>query len=452
MYINESRLLIRSFTDMISPETYARYAQMPVPRYTSYPTAPNFSAGVDGTIYGSWLRSIGEGSRISVYLHVPFCRQMCWYCACHTTVTRRQAPVSRYVDTLVREIELVSERMRSRPTIGHLHWGGGSPTLLTPADVAKLREAVEAAFRIDHSAENAVEVDPRTLTYQLARALGLAGVNRASLGVQSFDPVVQQAINRVQSFSTTDAAVTMLRTSGIPAVNLDLIYGLPFQTVASCLDTVEQALRLQPDRLSVFGYAHVPSFKAHQRKISEHALPGAAERQAQASAIARALTSAGYRQIGIDHFALPGDTLAVAAEQGTLRRNFQGYTTDKCASLIGFGASAIGHLSEGFVQNATKIRDYERRIAEGRLATVRGCMTTPEDVRRAEVIEQLMCTYRADVASVDAPLDQLEEDGLIRRSGNRIEVTDEGRPLVRTVAAAFDTYLPSSTATHVTAV
>jgi oxygen-independent coproporphyrinogen-3 oxidase len=347
---------------------------------------------------------------------------------------------------------LVSARIKSRPTIGHFHWGGGSPTLLTPADVAKLSEAIQGAFRIDAFAENAVEVDPRTLTYEVARALGLAGVNRASIGVQSFDPIVQHAINRVQSFSTTAAAVAMLRSSGIPAINLDLIYGLPFQTVASCVDTVNEALKLQPDRFSVFGYAHVPSFKAHQRKINEEALPGPAERQAQAATIARVLTGAGYRQIGIDHFALPGDSLAIAAEQSTLRRNFQGYTTDRCAELIGFGASAIGRLSQGFVQNATKIPDYERRIADGRLATVRGCRITPEDARRADVIEQLMCTYRADVASVDAPLDELEKDGLIRRSGDRIEVTEEARPLVRAVAAAFDTYLPSSTATHVAAV
>jgi len=425
---------------------------MAVPRYTSYPTAPNFSPGVDGTVYASWLRSIDVDSKISVYLHVPFCRQMCSYCACHTTVTRRQAPVSRYVDALVREIELAAERMQSRLAIGHLHWGGGSPTLLRPADVVKVRAALEKAFRFDPLAENAVEVDPRTLTHDVARAFSLAGVNRASLGVQSFDPVVQLAINRVQSFSTTAAAVTMLRISGIPALCFDLIYGLPFQTVHSCLDTVEQALKLQPDRLSVFGYAHVPSFKAHQRKIDERALPGQADRQAQASAIAAALTKAGYRQIGLDHFALPGDSLAMALENGNLHRNFQGYTTDRCSNLIGFGASAIGRLPQGFVQNATRIPDYERRIADGRLATVRGCATTAEDNRRAEIIKQLMCNYRAEVGSVDAPIGQLEKDGLIRRFGDRIEVTDEGRPLVRAVAAAFDTYLPSSAATHVAAI
>jgi oxygen-independent coproporphyrinogen-3 oxidase len=377
---------------------------------------------------------------------------MCWYCGCHTSVTRRQPPVSRYVDTLVREIELVAAELKARPKIGHLHWGGGSPTLLAPPDVERVRSALAEAFIFDPLAENAVEIDPRTLTKPLAEAFGRAGVNRASLGVQSFDPVVQAAINRVQSISTTAAAVEMLRDRGIPGINFDLIYGLPFQTTKSCLETVEQALQLQPNRLSVFGYAHVPSFKPHQRKIDAAALPGPGERLEQAEAIAMALTSAGYRQIGLDHFALPGDSLAIAAERGVLHRNFQGYTTDRCADLIAFGASAIGRLPQGFVQNATKIPDYERRIGEGQLATVRGCRVNSEDSRRAAIIEQLMCSYRAHLGALDAPIEKLESDGLIRRSGSWIEVTDEGRPLVRAVAAAFDAYLPASTAAHVTAV
>lgn len=437
---------------MISPDVFARYAAMRVPRYTSYPTAPNFSPAIDGTEYRRWLRALDGSSSVSVYLHIPFCRQMCWYCGCHTTVTRRQPPVGRYVDTLVREIRLVAAELNIRPRIGHLHWGGGSPTLLSPNDVEKIREALEESFTLDPLAENAVEVDPRTLAEPLARAFGQAGVNRASLGVQSFDPVVQAAINRVQSFSTTAQAVQMLRDRGIAGINFDLIYGLPFQTAESCIDTVAQALELKPERLSVFGYAHVPSFKPHQRKIDESALPGPAKRAEQAAVIGGALTAAGYRRIGLDHFALPGDSLALASERGLLHRNFQGYTTDRCADLVAFGASAIGRLPQGFVQNATKIPDYERRIAEGRLATVRGCRMSGEDSRRASIIEQLMCNYRARVGSVDAPLRGLEADGLIRRSGDWVEVTDEGRPLVRAVAAAFDSYLPSSTATHVAAV
>jgi oxygen-independent coproporphyrinogen-3 oxidase len=437
---------------MIPPDVFARYAAMRVPRYTSYPTAPNFSSAIDAIEYRRWLRSFDGGSPVSVYLHIPFCRQMCWYCGCHTTVTHRQPPVSRYVDSLVKEILLVASELRARPRIGHLHWGGGSPTLLTPSDVQRIRDALAEAFAVDPLAENTVEVDPRTLTKPLARAFAGAGVNRASVGVQSFDPRVQAAINRVQSFATTAAAVQMLRDCGMPGINFDLIYGLPFQTARSCVDTVERAIELQPNRLSVFGYAHVPSFKAHQRKIDEASLPGSAERAEQAEAIALALTAAGYRQIGLDHFALPGDSLALAAERGMLHRNFQGYTTDACADLIAFGASAIGRLPQGFVQNATKIPDYERHIAEGRLATVRGCRVSDEDSRRGKIIEQLMCNYRARIGPTDAPLRELEVDGLIRRSGSWVEVTEEGRPLVRAVAAAFDSYLPSSTAAHVAAI
>jgi len=436
---------------MISPDIFAKYAAMRVPRYTSYPTAPHFSARVDEIQYRSWLRSLPE-EPVSIYLHIPFCREMCWYCGCHTTVTRRRAPVSRNAATLVREIGLIATAIGRKLTVGHLHWGGGSPTLLSPEDVALIRGALKERFVLDAMAENAVEIDPRTLTPELARAFGQAGVNRASLGVQTFDPTVQAAINRVQSFDVTAASVRTLRESGIPAINFDLIYGLPFQTVHSCLDTVEQALCLQPDRLAVFGYAHVPEFKAHQRKIDETALPRPAERQEQADAIARALTLRGYRQIGLDHFALPGDSLAVAAEAGALHRNFQGYTTDPCQTLIGLGVSAIGRLPNGFVQNATRIPDYERRIAVGQLATVRGHELSPDDRRRASVIEQLMCDYRANVSGLDASLETFESEGLIRRSGEVIEVVDEARPLVRVVAAAFDAKLPHSAARHVTAV
>lgn len=437
---------------MISPDIFKRYAAMHVPRYTSYPTAPNFTAAIDHRSYHAWLRSLPADEPVSLYLHIPFCRQMCWYCGCHTSVTRRPEPISRYVSSLVREIGLVAADLPSRLRAGHIHWGGGSPTLLTPEDVAQVHCALGDAFDLDSMAENAVEIDPRTLTAELVTAFASAGVNRASLGVQSFDSKVQAAINRVQPFEDTAAAVRMLRERGIPAINFDLIYGLPLQTVRSCLDTVEQALRLQPDRFAVFGYAHVPSFKPHQKKIDEATLPGPAERNDEAHAIAAALTAAGYRQIGLDHFALPGDTLSSAAEDGTLRRNFQGYTTDRCGTLLGFGASAIGRLPRGFVQNATAIPDYERRIDEGELAAVRGATVSEDDARRGAIIEELMCNYRADISGVDARLSNLQADGLIRRSGDVIEVTDDARPLVRTVAAAFDSYLPESNATHATAV
>lgn len=437
---------------MISPQTFARYAAMRVPRYTSYPAAPHFSAAVDDTQYRSWLRALPSDGPVSVYLHIPFCREMCWYCGCHTTVTRRRAPVSRNAATLAREIDLVASAIGRALTVGHLHWGGGSPTLLTPDDVALIHNALKQRFVLDSQGEGAVEIDPRTLTPELATAFARAGVNRASLGVQTFDRQVQAAINRVQSFETTASAVRTLRDRGIPAINFDLVYGLPFQTVQSCLDTIEKALRLQPDRFAVFGYAHVPEFKRHQRNIDETALPGPAERHDQSNAIARALTARGYRQIGLDHFALPGDSLAAAEESGTLHRNFQGYTADPCRTLIGFGVSAIGRLPGGFVQNATRIPDYERRIAGGSLATVRGYKLSREDRRRATVIEQLMCDYRADVTGFDAPLDQFEMEGLIRRCGGVIEVVEAARPLVRVIAAAFDANLAASTVRHSCAV
>jgi oxygen-independent coproporphyrinogen III oxidase len=437
---------------MISTDTFTRYAAMRVPRYTSYPTAPNFSEAIDDSDYRSWLRALPRGADVSVYLHIPFCREMCWYCGCHTSVARRRAPIGRYVDALVAEIRLAARELRHRPKVGHLHWGGGSPTLLAPADVERVTAALAETFALDPLTENAVEIDPRTIDEPLSAAFSRAGVNRASLGVQTFDPAVQQAINRVQSFATVANAVEMLRSNAIPAVNFDLMYGLPLQTVQSCLDSVEQALKLQPDRLSVFGYAHVPSFKPHQRKIDEKRLPDPEERLRQANTIAQALTTAGYRQIGLDHFALPGDSLALASERRELRRNFQGYTTDRCAALIAFGASAIGKFPQGFVQNSPNIPDYQRRIASGQLAVARGSPISEKDSRRAAIIEQLMCEYRAHIGGAHVPLDQLEADGLIRRSGSWIEVTEDGRPLVRAVAAVFDDYLPESTARHVAAV
>ena len=438
---------------MIEPQTFARYAAMRVPRYTSYPTAPNFVPAPDDRTHRKWLREVEDCEPVSVYLHTPFCRQMCWYCGCHTTVAHRRAPVTRYVRQLESEIRLVASELRGRPTVAHLHWGGGTPTLLTPGAIRTLDRRLRRCFDIAPDAEIGLEVDPRSLTEEVAAAFVKGGVNRVSIGMQTTDAVVQQAINRVQPIEQTIAAVRLFRELGVTGVNFDLIYGLPRQTTASCLETVRQALALRPDRLAVFGYAHVPSFKPHQRNIHETALPSPAERLDQARAIGEALAAAGYHQIGIDHFALPDDSLARAARTGTLRRNFQGYTTDACPTLLGFGASAISRLPAGFVQNATRIPDYQRHLSVERLPTARICPVTAEDTRRGAIIAQLMCDCRAEVGPLDCHrLDQLERDGLVRRNGAVVEVPDEARPLVRVVAAAFDAYLPESAARHVAAV
>ena len=446
-------------------EILARYADRQMPRYTSYPTAPNFGAfGEDN--YRLWLSEVPPGSDASLYLHLPFCRSMCWYCGCHTTVTARDEPIARYIEALSREIDLVAKALPHRIAVKHVHFGGGTPTLMQPAQFIALMDQLRDRFDIADDAEIAIEIDPRTLDSAMVGALAAGGVNRASLGVQSFDPVVQRAINRVQTFDETKTAVARLRAAGIAAINFDLIYGLPHQTVESCLDTAAQSLELEPDRFAVFGYAHVPTFKLHQRKIEESALADGAGRHAQAEAIAAALVGADYRRIGLDHYARPGDALAVVAENGALHRNFQGYTTDACETLIGFGASSIGRLPQGYVQNAVLIGDYQRRIAAGELAVGKGRAFAPEDRLRAAVIERIMCDYRVDLDEVcgrfDADpnellasaegLEALCGDGIVQCDHNVITIADEARPLVRVLAAAFDQYLCNTPALHSRAV
>ncbi len=437
-----------------------------LPRYTSYPTAPLFSPAIAAPTYAHWLAELPLGTKASLYLHVPFCRSMCWYCGCHTTITRRNEPINDYVGVLRREIELVARRVRTPLAVHHVHFGGGTPTIVEPEILVSLAALLRTAFDIVPEAEVAVEIDPRTLTPEMAAALGEAGVTRASLGVQSFDPVVQKAINRNQSVACTADAVTRLGTAGVRGINFDLIYGLPLQTVASCVDTVNQCLTLQPDRFSVFGYAHVPDFKKHQRKINQADLPGSDARHDQAKAIAEALVAAGYVRIGFDHFARAQDTMARAQAAGRLRRNFQGYTTDPCEALIGLGASAIGRLPQGYVQNEIALGRYAARVMRGELATAKGCRLTADDALRAELIERLMCDLAVDIDAVCARhgaapatlalalarLRSLADNGIVHFDGPRVVVAAHARMLVRTVASAFDAYLAQSERTFSPAV
>ena len=448
------------------PDLAACYGQERLPRYTSYPTAPHFSTAIGSDTYAEWLKAVPANASVSLYLHVPFCRQMCWYCGCHTSVVRRDDPIVAYAAALRCEIDLVSRQIDRRLQVDHVHFGGGTPTIMAPENFVDLIGSIRHAFFVSPSAEIAVEIDPRRLTQEMIEALALGGVNRASLGVQSFDPAVQRAINRVQSFAETAAATDGLRRAGITGINFDLLYGLPHQTVASCLDTVDQCVELRPNRFSVFGYAHVPAFKKHQRKIEEASLPDSLERHRQSEAIARALTRAGYVQIGLDHFALPGDGMAAALRDGTLRRNFQGYTTDASKLLLGFGASAIGHLPQGYVQNEVGTRAYLQSIADGRLATVKGYGLTDDDRLRAEIIERIMCDFGADLEQIcarhgsepeamlrSAPrLRDLIADGVVELDGASLAVTDHSRFLVRSVAAAFDAHLDGSKQLHSRAV
>jgi oxygen-independent coproporphyrinogen-3 oxidase len=443
-----------------------RYGEERLPRYTSYPTAPQFSDAIGHSAYADWLASLPGGATASLYLHVPFCRSMCWYCGCHTTITQRDAPIVDYLAVLRREIGLVADRLSAPLPVRHVHFGGGTPTIMEPSELLDLVALMRQKFVLDDGAEIAVEIDPRTLTRTMTATLGEAGITRASLGVQSFDPIVQRAINRIQSFEQTAKATYGLRDAGVHGINFDLIYGLPYQTVESCIETVRQAITLRPERFSVFGYAHIPTFKKHQRKIDEAALPDGAARYAQAEAIAEALIEAGYRRIGLDHYALPEDSMVKAQVDGVLHRNFQGYTTDPSDILIGFGASAIGRLDQGYAQNEVVLGRYAERISRGELATAKGYALTADDRLRADLIERVMCDFRVDVAEIcnrhsTAPeivlqstprLEGLAKDGIIRLEGTVLSVNEDTRFLVRSVASAFDAYLGDSGRTHSRAV
>jgi len=444
----------------------AAYGEERLPRYTSYPTAPHFSPAIGADTYTKWLAEIPDNLSASLYLHVPFCREMCWYCGCHTQIVRRDDLIAAYQRTLSREIDLVAGKIGRRIAVEHIHFGGGTPTIMAPESVIELMTVIRRAFVVLQEAEIAVEIDPRTLSQKMIDALQASGVNRASLGVQSFDSRVQRAINRVQSFEQTAAVTENLRRAGIKGVNFDLIYGLPHQTVASCLETVQRCLELKPERFSVFGYAHVPGFKKHQSKIDEAHLADSLGRHDQSSAITEALNAAGYVQIGLDHFALPDDPMAKAFQEHRLQRNFQGYTTDTSEVLLGFGASAIGHLPQGYVQNEVQIGAYSRLIEAGQLATIKGYGLTDDDRLRADVIERIMCDFSVDLgeicarhgAALDAMLQSatrlktLIADGVVQLDGDRLTVAQDSRFLLRSVAAAFDTHLDSAKRLHSRAV
>ena len=437
-----------------------------VPRYTSYPTAPHFNPQVDAQTYASWLAKVPADARVSLYVHIPFCDRLCWFCGCNTKQTNRYAPVEAYLEVLYKEIAAVGGHLAKGVTIDAIHFGGGSPTMLEPADIVKLNGVLRQHFQFAQDAEFSVEIDPNDMTEPRFDAFAAAGMTRASLGVQDFDPVVQTAINREQTFEQTKTVVDGARKRGVHSVNLDVLYGLPHQTVRSVEDTVRQCLSLDPDRIALFGYAHVPWMKTHQKMIDESVLPDAVERFEQQETAAALLAAAGYEPVGMDHFAKPSDGLAKAAQNGKLRRNFQGYTDDVAAVLIGLGTSAIGELPQGYVQNAPATGDYKRRIEETGLAAVRGFAISEDDVMRRALIGKLMCEFgftrqwledefgpRSKVLIEEANyLAVSDPDELFAREGDTYIVTEKGRPFVRVVAAAFDAYLSTGKARHSAAV
>lgn len=430
-------------------------AEASVPRYTSYPTAPHFSAAVDDGVYRAWLAALPAGEPLSLYIHVPFCSELCLYCGCNTKAVRRRTPVNTYADVLLREITMLGAAV-GRRRISHLHWGGGTPSILGSTLLSELTTRIDCNFDLADLKEHAIELDPRTVTSELAQTLASIGVTRVSLGVQDFSEAVQQAIGRIQPYDMVARAVDAIRDAGIVALNFDLMYGLPKQTADSVRQSAALAAGLNPGRIALFGYAHVPWFKPHQRLIDESQLPNAAARLAQMEAARAIFIARGYSPIGLDHFAHPDDELALAARQGRLHRNFQGYTTDESATLIGLGASAIGRLPQGFVQNAPDIGSYARAITSGQFATRKGIALSADDRVRAAVIERLMCDFSVDLRSIAvntqsaeqfepewAALQPLAQQGLVQLDPGKLSVavTDQGRPFVRLIAATFDSYL-----------
>lgn len=444
----------------------ARYANSAVPRYTSYPSVPHFTDTLSSTIWSGWLSSLPADEPISLYVHVPFCRQLCWYCGCNMRLANRYGPVADYVQTLLAEIDLIAQHLPARLPVAHLHFGGGTPTALSPEDLARVYTRLADRFTLQAGAEIAIESDPRTLTDDMIACVGELGFNRASFGVQEFAPEVQNAINRVQSAELVASCIEKLRDAGVSAINLDLIYGLPHQTAAGLTRTVETCLSMRPDRVALFGYAHVPWMAKKQRLIDETALPTTPERAAQAAAADATLTAHGYHAIGLDHFALPDDPLAEAAKSGRLRRNFQGYTADTAETLIGLGTTSISRSRQGFVQNLSSEGPWRRAVEVGQLPVAKGHVNSAEDRMRAAVIERLMCDGAVDVGAVSRAhgftldwalplldgLAPMQLDGLITIDAGKVALTGLGRPLLRVVAAHFDAYTEAAPKRHSLAV
>ena len=426
-----------------------------VPRYTSYPTAVQFTDQVGREQHAQWLGEVDREEPVSLYVHVPFCEVLCWYCGCNTQVGRHQNTFESYTDLVCREIDMAAAHLHAKPRAAAVHWGGGTPSSIGPARMARIMAKLREHFDFLPDAEIAVEIDPRVLSpddiVTLTRDMG---VNRTSIGVQDFDAEVQAAVNRVQPYELVAETVTHLRAGGIADLNLDLMYGLPFQRRDNFGKSADLAIGLAPERMTLFGYAHVPWMFSHMKLIKDEDLPNAEERLMLFDQALQRLNAAGYVHIGLDHFSKAGSEMAVAQQEGRLHRNFQGYTTDTAKTLLAFGASAISTLPSGFIQNKSAARDYMNAIKDGDLATARGVGISDEDRLRSHIIERLMCDFQIDleaicdrygvpVRALAGDLDKLQPliaDDLVAVDGWRVKVLPRGRMLVRMACAAFDQY------------
>ena len=433
-----------------------------VPRYTSYPPANHFAGDVTPEVHRAWLASIAPGSKVSLYIHVPFCRRLCWFCACRTQGMQSEEPVVAYTSSVIQELQTLRGILPQGVEIEKLHWGGGTPTLLSSPEITRLAAAIRDAIPLSTTAEFSVEVDPNEINEARLDALAAAGMARASIGVQDFDPEIQKIIGREQSFEVTRAAVEGLRARGVTSLNTDLLYGLPRQTQERITASMQMLLSLNPDRVALYGYAHVPWMAKRQALIPTEDLPAPEARLNLFETASEVMKWDGYDSIGIDHFARPGDSLAIAAREGRLRRNFQGYTDDTCDVLIGVGASSISKFPQGFVQNAAATAAYQKAVRAGELATGRGHVLTPDDALRSYVIERLMCDFAVSLSD-DGPFPReamepllhdiaADFDGHVILNDNGLQIRQASRPLTRLMARSVDAYTSAQAKNHSSAI
>jgi len=425
-----------------------------VPRYTSYPPANHFSSEVGPDTVDSWIRAIPSAGRVSLYLHIPYCRRLCWFCACRTQGTSTDRPLIPYLELLEKELDQVAARLRPDVVLSQIHLGGGTPTLLPPELIARLGAKLRAFRPWAPDLRFSVEIDPTEVDAARINALSAIGMTRASIGVQDFDPQVQMAIGRIQGFDDTKAVVGWLRDAGVTSVNMDILYGLPHQTKERMADSVQRVLSMNPDRVALYGYAHVPWMAKRQVMIPADTLPDAEARLDLFDTGRELFLWDGYTEIGIDHYARPEDSMATAATAGTLHRNFQGYTDDTSEVLIGIGASAISRYPQGYAQNISTSSKYATAIDQGGLATERGHAMTADDKLRAAMIERLMCDFALDLDALAKAFDTpapvlMEMTASMRRKfsdqievrGNTIRLAQHARLIARLAAQEIDAYL-----------